>query len=93
MATRREELTGYLLDCERTVKELAALMRATVRDTVQDLEHVRKSTGRRFVARAAECTQCGFVFKGRDKMTSPSRCPECRSERTVGPWLSIKPAP
>ena len=37
----------------------------------------------------ASCLECGFEFRDRERVTSPSRCPRCRSER-IAParfWL------
>lgn len=90
MPTKREEIASYLEAAERTPKELAAIMKMTLRDTLDNLEHVRRSVGRKFVVRQAKCTKCDFEFDSRRKLSTPSRCPECKSERIVGPWLSIK---
>lgn len=90
MQTDREELTLYLKNAERTAKELAALMKMRVHDVLDHLEHVHRKEKKNFKIRAAECTSCHFVFEGRKKMSSPGRCPHCRSERIVGPWISIK---
>lgn len=90
MATRREELTAYLRSGERTAKDLASMQKTRMRDVLDDLEHVRRSAGRDFVLRPAQCSRCDFIFGSRPKMSTPSRCPECRSERICGPWLSIK---
>jgi len=90
MATRREEITNYLKGSERTVRELAGLMRMRVKDTLDDLEHIRKSHKKAFKVRPALCPSCGYVFETRGKLSSPGRCPQCRGERVVGPWLSIE---
>ncbi len=89
--TRRERLQELLEKGEFTVEQLARFIDAPVRDVVDDLEHVRKSAGDRFHMRPPECEGCGFVFHKRRKITRPSRCPECREERVIGPWFGIVP--
>ena len=32
---------------------------------------------------------CGLVFRTRDRLTSPSRCPECKSERISSPRFTL----
>lgn len=90
MATRREQIIYYLEQGGRTPKEIAGLMRMGIRDTLDDLEHVRKSVGKRFKIEAASCSRCDFTFRSRGKLSTPSRCPDCRNERISGPWLSIE---
>ena len=89
MPTKRQELVAYLEEDEYTPYGLAREIGRGMKDVVYDLEHVRKSEGSRFRVRAAECRACGFVFRKREKVKPPSRCPVCRSERIDGPWLSI----
>ncbi len=89
MPTKREELVAYLEKEEYTPYGLARETDRRMKDVVYDLRHVRKSEGNRFRVRPAECRNCGFVFRKREKVKPPSRCPMCRSERIDGPWLSI----
>ena len=91
MGTRRAQMIDYLERSEYTVKELAALIKSSTRDTLDDLSHIKRSVGARMNVRAAECTSCHFAFRKRERFNAPSRCPHCKSERIVGPWLSITP--
>ncbi len=92
MPTRREQMIEYLENSEYTVKDLAALIRSNTRDTLDDLSHIKRSVGKRLNVRSAECTACHFSFTKRDRLSTPSRCPQCKSERIVGPWISVKRA-
>ena len=52
-------------------------------DVEDDLRHAIRSaraSGRRVLIEPARCRSCGFAF-GEDKLSKPSRCPSCRSER------------
>jgi predicted Zn-ribbon and HTH transcriptional regulator len=85
--TRRERLEELLGKGSFTVEQLARFLDTPVRNVVDDLEHVRQSAGDDFYMRPPECEACGFVFNKRRKIKRPSRCPECREERIIGPWF------
>lgn len=90
MGTRREQIAQFLQDNPLTAKELAALMKMKIADAVADLEHVRRSKGQSFKITPAFCVSCDYRFAKRDKLTTPTRCPQCKDERTEGPWISIQ---
>jgi len=93
MPTRREILVEYLRSAPHTSRELAELCGMRVRDVIDDLEHIRRSHRRDLVIEPAKCSQCDFVFRKRDKLGTPSRCPTCRNERIRGPWLHLRQRP
>ena len=90
MPTRRENLAMHLMDGEMTARELAELTGAQLRLVLDDLEHVRRSYRRAFVIRPARCQSCDFELRSRQRVSTPSRCPRCRSEHVAGPWLRIE---
>lgn len=55
------------------------------------LEHIQLSRKREndFVLTPAECKGCGFVFRKRDRLTPPGKCPVCRKEAIEDPLFSI----
>lgn len=90
--TPRERLMELLEKGEFDVEQLAEFTDRPVRDVLDDLEHVRRSAGDRFVVVPPECRACEFVFDDRDRLDRPSRCPSCREERVDGPWFHVEPA-
>jgi len=38
----------------------------------------------------ARCRSCGYTF-GKDKLTKPSKCPDCKGTRLYEPLVQIKP--
>jgi hypothetical protein len=80
--TRRQCIAEILRRGPITVLHLAREVGAPVKAVVDDLEHVLRSLRGRQTVRVepAECGECGFVFRGRTRVETPSRCPECRSE-------------
>lgn len=93
MSTRREEIAQFLRRRPATVKDVAAqfaIRHSLARD---DLRHVRESNRDAFIIEPARCRNCGFEYSDRDRLTTPSRCPECKSERIDGPWFEIDESP
>ncbi len=88
MTTRREEIEGLLMETDRplTVQEICMALHIRERALVyEDLGHIARSvrrTGKRLRVVPPRCGRCGYVFRGRQSMKRPSRCPKCKSE-----WL------
>lgn len=88
MGTRREQMIQHLEAAPRSASELAGLMKMRVKDVVDDLEHVRRSLGKSLSIESARCVGCDFVFR-QGRISAPSRCPRCRGEHIIGPYLSV----
>jgi hypothetical protein len=76
----------------RTARELSAHVGIPEKQVAGHLEHLARSLragGERFQVEPAGCQDCGFVFKKRDRLTRPSRCPVCRSEHLDAPRFRI----
>ncbi len=41
---------------------------------------VARAGGLRFVVEQSNCLSCGFEFRKRERLKTPSRCPICSSE-------------
>jgi len=89
----RRDLMTMLTAQPRSVSSLARELGLTRGDVEDDLRHMIRSaraTGHRVVVEPARCKACGFVF-GEDKLSKPSRCPECRQSRIVEAQISVEP--
>jgi transcriptional regulator len=85
----RQALAGAL---PKTLKDLSAELSASERELEGALEKLARTLRREGVKLAVEparCVACGFEFETRERVTKPSRCPSCRSERIVAPRFSI----
>jgi len=72
--------------------DISAEARVRERDIYDHLEHIRKSLpeqNRRLEVTPAECLGCGFVFKKRERLKTPGRCPVCHGEHIQEPLYSI----
>jgi transcriptional regulator len=80
---RGEPMTLAELSRELGVSEKA------LPDAMAKLARSLSRAGARLRQAPASCLECAFEFRDRERVTSPSRCPRCRSER-IAParfWL------
>ncbi|MBD3259194.1 transcriptional regulator [Candidatus Woesearchaeota archaeon] len=91
MATEREKIEQLLKKETLSARELAQRLDIDIADVIEDLRHVRKSTQPplKFKIHPARCNHCGFIFKERTKVKTPSKCPSCRSESITEARYSI----
>ncbi len=90
MPTTRERIVDLLRGREAPPSEIAGRVDASVKEVQEHLEHVAASlegTGERLLVAPPECRECGFT--GFDDRISPSKCPECRSERLGEPVFVV----
>jgi hypothetical protein len=82
--TRRQEIIQILTGEPLSLRELASLLRVHIKEIYADLPHIEKSIQRKgkLVITPAQCRKCGFTFKDRPKIKTPSRCPKCK-----GTWM------
>jgi predicted Zn-ribbon and HTH transcriptional regulator len=73
--------------------ELSARVGISEKDVAGHLEHLARSVrqdGERLVVDPARCLGCGFVFRERTRLSKPSRCPVCKSQRLEPAHFSIR---
>ncbi len=88
----RKKLIEILLGNPMTVSQIARLVDESPSHVADDLSHVLRSlkhTECKAVIEPARCRACGFEFSG-DKMTKPSKCPECHSTWVLEPRIGIE---
>ena len=92
--TFRKSLIDVLAAQPRSVSSIARELGLKRGDVEDDLRHAIRSaraSGRRVLIEPARCRSCGFTF-GEDKLSKPSRCPSCRSERLFEAQVRIDSA-
>jgi len=83
-ATIRSSLREALRAGPIGTHELSARIGISEKDVAAHLEHVARSlrsSGERLHVEPARCLACGFIFRERTRLSRPSRCPVCRSQR------------
>ena len=87
--TPRQRLIELLIGTRLATHQLAQMLGIPERQVEEHLTHVVKTIARdktrKFILDPARCQDCDFVFRDRRRLTSPSRCPQCRSEAIAAP--------
>ena len=80
--TIRQSIVEMLEQEELTTFDLAEKLAIKEKEVLGHLEHIIRSLRpkNQLVIEPAQCKSCGFQFKKRSRIKSPSRCPQCRSE-------------
>lgn len=90
--TIRHQIRTLLEEGPLTAKEISSVVRRPEKEIANHLEHLRKSLhseGHRLSQVPAECRECGFVFRKRDRLKAPSRCPVCKGEAISDPSFRV----
>jgi predicted Zn-ribbon and HTH transcriptional regulator len=93
MLTLRKKIAEALENENLDLREISKLFRIKEREVLDHLEHIAKSIHPvRLTAEPASCRQCGFSFKKRTRLSTPGRCPVCKSEQISPPRFKINPS-
>ena len=87
----RKKLIETLLGNPMTVSQIARLEDESPSRVADDLQHLFRSlkhTEYKSVVEPARCRACGFEFST-EKLTKPSKCPECHSTWVQEPKIGI----
>ncbi len=92
--TLRQEITALLQGGGRfTAKDISVNVGVSESEVLGHLAHIQRSLERKGSAlevTPAECRKCGFVFKKRDRLKKPGKCPVCKGQSIEEPLFSIK---
>jgi len=90
MGTLREAIAATLEQEALDLREISKRLHIKEREALDHLEHVARSVRpKRFIIEPASCLDCGFVFKKRDRLATPGKCPICRSQSVSPPRFKI----
>lgn len=76
-----------------SARDISGEVGISVREVSDHLEHIQKSVSRgdyHLVITPAECKKCGFVFRKRERLNKPGKCPVCRGESIQEPLFSLR---
>ncbi len=85
--TLRKEIADALRREPLDLREISQIFRIREKEALEHLQHIARST--RLAMEPALCQRCGFSFKKRDRLNTPSRCPICKSESISPPRYHI----
>lgn len=92
LGTIRQEIISLLENNELNAKDISQLVRIPEKEVYDHLEHIQKSTSKsahHLTVIPSQCRKCGFVFKKRERLKKPGRCPVCRNEQIQEPLFLI----
>jgi transcriptional regulator len=90
MLTIRKEIAELLERGPLDLREISQILRIREKEALDHLGHIARSVHPRKLAMdPAACLDCGFVFKKRERFSTPSRCPLCKSESISPPRYRI----
>lgn len=90
--TLRQQMIALLHGGEWTVREISQELRIREKEVYGHLDHIGKSAAARgLVLTVIPCTclDCGYVFAGRQRLTRPGRCPQCKGSHLEAPRFAI----
>jgi len=88
--TIRQKIISLLADRTFSAKDLSAEVLVSEKEIYEHLEHIHRSVGKSLSVVPAVCGKCSFVFRKRDRLKKPGRCPICHSELIEEPLFSIR---
>ncbi len=92
--TPRQRIRDLLEITPLTSRRIAEVVGISERQVEDHLVHIVKSVARdrtlRFILEPPACKDCDFVFRERERLTRPSRCPKCHSQAISEPRYSIE---
>ncbi len=89
--TIRQRIMAVLEQRPVSLREMAKDLGIKEKELLGHLPHVLRSTGpsRRVEVCPASCLDCGFVFRKRGRVSTPGKCPRCRSQRIEPPRFKV----
>ena len=79
MATIRQQLVALLEQGEWSSIDLSKELSIEERDVFTHLEHVKKSLkDHKLIIDPYQCLSCNYLFKKRNRLDRPGRCPKCK---------------
>jgi len=88
----RRHLIDLLVGNPMSVSQIARAVKETPGQIADDLHHLLRSlkhTDYQAVIEPARCRDCGFEFSP-EKLSKPSKCPECHSTWILEPKIAIR---
>lgn len=91
--TIRRQIEAILEGNSLSARDISVEVGIPEKEVYEHLEHIHRSLDREgghLVVTPAECKECGFVFKKRDRLKKPGKCPICRSESINKPLFKVE---
>jgi len=89
--TSRQAIKELLLEQSLSALEVSQILSLSEKEVLDHLAHIARAPGPglQFHITPAACKHCGFIYKKRERLTIPSRCPRCRGESIRRPRFAL----
>lgn len=90
--TLRHEIIAIISAETLSAHDLSARIHIPEKAVYEHLEHIRtalRTGGRRLQVTPPVCRKCGFVFRKRERLKKPGRCPVCQGEQIDSPLFHL----
>jgi predicted Zn-ribbon and HTH transcriptional regulator len=91
--TIRQKIISLLEGKTLSAREISVEAGVAEKEVYEHLEHIQRTINKRehnLIVTPAACKKCGFVFRKRDRLKKPSKCPVCRNEVIREPLFSVR---
>ena len=91
--TVRQEIITLLEEKTFSAREISACVAVPEKEVYEHLEHIRRTINKgehNLLVTPALCKKCGFIFRKRERLSKPGKCPVCRNEVIGEPLFSVK---
>ncbi|MCX7991488.1 MAG: ArsR family transcriptional regulator [Proteobacteria bacterium] len=85
--TLRQEIIKILKTGKHSAKDLSKILGISEKEIYYHLESVEKSE--KLNIEPSRCKTCGFIFKKRERLKKPSKCPICKKQFITDPLFFI----
>lgn len=90
--TIRHAIISVLEGQTLSARDISGYVAVSEKEIYEHLAHIQKTRIReklKLIILPAKCKKCGFVFKKRERIKKPGKCPHCRSESIEEPLYTI----
>lgn len=90
--TVRHSIVELLAAGPATARQISAGVGIPEREVGAHLDHIRRSLhrqGGRLEIIPARCHDCAYIFRGRERLSRPGRCPRCRGTSLAEPLFQV----
>ncbi len=92
--TIRQKIISVLEGHTLSARDISSIVRISEKEVYEHLHHIQKTVNKKRAytlgITPAECKKCGFVFRKRERLKKPGKCPICHSEAIKEPLFSIQ---
>ncbi len=91
--TIRQHIISVITGEPLTAMEISGMVKIREKEVNDHLYHIQKTFHNgplKLIITPPECKKCGFVFKKREKLKKPGKCPLCRHEAIQEPLFLIE---